>query len=57
MVAGSGWEACFTGGWLTSWTAFGSELVDRAPQLELWRAPIDNDRLGLQGARRGQRLG
>ena len=50
VVAGSGWEACFTGGWLTSWTAFGSELVDQAPQLELWRAPIDNDRLGLRVA-------
>lgn len=48
VVAGSGWEAHFAGGRLTSWAAFGSELLDRAPQLELWRAPIDNDRLGLR---------
>ena len=46
-MTGSEWEARFAGGWLTSWTAFGAELLDRPPQLELWRAPIDNDRLGL----------
>jgi beta-galactosidase/beta-glucuronidase len=47
-VSGHGWTARFVGGWLTSWSAFGGELVDRPPQLELWRAPIDNDRLGLR---------
>jgi beta-galactosidase/beta-glucuronidase len=47
VVSGPDWEARFAGGWLSSWTAFGAELVDRAPQLELWRAPTDNDRLAL----------
>ena len=47
-MTGSEWEAHFAGGWLTSWTAFEAELLDRPPQLELWRAPIDNDRLGLR---------
>ena len=46
-MTGSEWEARFAGGWLTSWTAFEAELLDRPPQLELWRAPTDNDRLGL----------
>ena len=46
VVSGPDWTARFDGGWLTSWSVSGAELVDRAPQLELWRAPIDNDRLG-----------
>ncbi len=48
VVSGHGWAARFVGGWLTSWSAFGGDLVERPPQLELWRAPIDNDRLSLR---------
>ncbi|HTV10503.1 MAG TPA: glycoside hydrolase family 2 TIM barrel-domain containing protein [Acidimicrobiales bacterium] len=47
VVSAPGWEARITGGWLVSWRANGEEILDRAPQLELWRAPIDNDRLAL----------
>jgi hypothetical protein len=46
VVAG-GNTATFAGGRLVSWTAAGAELIDQPPQLELWRAPIDNDMRGL----------
>lgn len=49
VVSGSRVAARFAGGWLVSWVAFGRELVDRAPRLELWRAPIDNDLRNLRG--------
>ena len=47
VVSAAGSKARFAGGWLVSWTAGGAEMLDRAPRLELWRAPTDNDRLGL----------
>jgi beta-galactosidase/evolved beta-galactosidase subunit alpha len=46
VVAGSN-TAEFAGGRLVSWIAAGNELIDQPPQLELWRAPIDNDMRGL----------
>ena len=45
-VSGTGWRARFVNGWLASWEADGAEIIDRGPQLELWRAPTDNDRGG-----------
>lgn len=45
-VAGASWQARFSGGALVSWVMGDAELVDRSPRLELWRAPIDNDRGG-----------
>jgi beta-galactosidase/beta-glucuronidase len=46
-VSAASWEAGFAGGWLAHWSHAGVvELVDRAPRLELWRAPTDNDRGG-----------
>ena len=47
VVSAAGSKARFAGGWLVSWTAGGAEMLDRAPRLELWRAPTDNDRRGL----------
>ena len=47
VVSGQAWTARFAGGGLVSWTSLGFEMLDRAPRLELWRAPTDNDRLGL----------
>jgi beta-galactosidase/evolved beta-galactosidase subunit alpha len=47
VVMAGGNTATFAAGRLVSWTAAGAELIEQAPQLELWRAPIDNDRLGL----------
>ena len=47
VVSAAGWRARFAAGWLVSWTAGGAEMLDQAPRLELWRAPTDNDRLGL----------
>lgn len=47
VVSGSGWRARFADGWLSSWAAGGGEILDQPPQLELWRAPTDNDRSGL----------
>ena len=45
-ASGTGWRARFVNGWLASWEADGAEIIDRGPQLELWRAPTDNDRGG-----------
>lgn len=46
-VSGASWEAGFAGGWLVSWCgAATGEILDKAPHLELWRAPTDNDRGG-----------
>ena len=47
VVTAGGNTATFAAGRLVSWTAAGAELIDQAPQLELWRAPIDNDMRGL----------
>jgi len=47
VVSASGSTAHFVAGWLVSWTVNGAEVLDRAPQLELWRAPTDNDSHGL----------
>jgi beta-galactosidase/evolved beta-galactosidase subunit alpha len=47
VVTAGGNTATFAAGRLISWTAAGAELIDQAPQLELWRAPIDNDMRGL----------
>jgi beta-galactosidase/evolved beta-galactosidase subunit alpha len=47
VVSAPGWTARFAGGWLVSWTSRGAEMLDQAPRLELWRAPTDNDRLGV----------
>jgi evolved beta-galactosidase subunit alpha len=47
VVVAGGNTATFAGGRLVSWTAAGAELIDQPPQLELWRAPIDNDLRGL----------
>ncbi len=47
VVTTGGNSATFAGGRLVSWTLGGAEMIEQPPQLELWRAPIDNDRLGL----------
>lgn len=47
VVSAAGSTARLTAGWLTSWVANGAQMLDRAPQLELWRAPIDNDSHGI----------
>ena len=47
MVVAGGNTATFAGGRLVSWTSAGAELIDQPPELELWRAPIDNDLRGL----------
>ena len=47
VVVAGGNTATFAGGRMVSWTAVGAELIDQPPELELWRAPIDNDLRGL----------
>jgi beta-galactosidase/beta-glucuronidase len=47
VVTAGGNTATFAAGRLVSWIAAGNELIDQPPQLELWRAPIDNDMRGL----------
>ena len=46
VVKAQSWEARFAGGRLVSWSAAGEAFLDQGPRLELWRAPIDNDRGG-----------
>jgi beta-galactosidase/beta-glucuronidase len=45
-ISGGGSRLSFRDGWLASWTRGGTETVVKAPRLELWRAPTDNDRGG-----------
>jgi beta-galactosidase/beta-glucuronidase len=47
VVTAGGNAATFAAGRLASWTASGAELIDQPPELELWRAPIDNDMRSL----------
>ncbi|MEM7798429.1 MAG: glycoside hydrolase family 2 TIM barrel-domain containing protein [Chloroflexota bacterium] len=44
-VAGNGFELSFdqAAGQLSSWTVNGAELLHSGPQLNVWRAPTDND--------------
>ena len=55
-VSGKGFSFVFDRrkGTLSRWNAQGRELLERGPELNVWRAPIDNDGVHRRLMRRGQ---